>query len=54
MNNYAEINKKIEEMQDEIIEAIRDNVKINSIKGEPEEGAPYGRGPRAALDNAGL
>lgn len=52
MSSYTKINEKMDEMREEIIEAIRENVKIDSIKGEPEEGAPYGKGPRAALDNA--
>lgn len=50
--SYEKLNQKIMEMQEEIIEAIRENVAIDSIKGEPEPDAPYGKGPKAALDNA--
>lgn len=39
-------------MKDEIIKAIQESVAINSIKGEPEPDAPYGKGPKAALDHA--
>lgn len=50
--SYEALNQKIAEMQEEILNAVRESVAIDSIKGEPEEGAPYGRGPKAALDHA--
>lgn len=50
--NYEVLGQKIDEMQGEIFEGIRENVKICSIKGEPKEDAPYGEGPKAALINA--
>ena len=50
--NYTELNQKITEMQDEIIEGIQKCIQINSVGGEPEEGTPYGRGPKQALDYA--
>ena len=46
------LNAKILELQDDIIASIQQSIRIDSIKGEPEEGAPYGKGPRAALDDA--
>lgn len=49
---YEKINQKILEMQDEIIKSIQDNVRIDSVKTAPEEGAPYGKGCKAALENA--
>lgn len=50
--SYEKLNAKILEMQDEIIAAIQQNIRIDSIKSTPEEGAPYGRGAREALDDA--
>lgn len=50
--SYEKLNAKILEMQDEIIAAIQQNVQIDSIKAEPEEDAPYGRGAKEALDDA--
>lgn len=46
---YEALNKKILEMQDEIIEAIQKNMRIESVRGEAEPDAPYGPGPKAAL-----
>lgn len=37
---------------DEIIGGIQDCIRIDSVGGEPEEGAPYGKGPKEALDFA--
>ncbi len=48
--DYSALREKINSMQGEILEGIRNCVKIESVGGEPEEGAPYGRGPKAALD----
>lgn len=50
--NYSNLNQKIDEMQEQIIEGIRDNVKICSIKGDAKPEAPYGEGPKAALVDA--
>lgn len=49
---YEKLNEEMLKMQDEIIQAIRESVAINSIKGEAEPDAPYGRGPKEALDHA--
>lgn len=50
--SYEKLNQKILDMQEEIIRAVQENVKIDSVKAEPEAGAPYGRGCKAALENA--
>ena len=50
--SYEALDQKILEMKDEILEAIRESVNIDSIKGEPEEDAPYGKGPKEALVHA--
>lgn len=41
--SYEKLNEKILEMKDEMFDTIRENVAICSVKGEPEEDAPYGR-----------
>lgn len=50
------INKRIEtwaaEHEREFIEVLARLVKIRSVREEPEEGAPYGPGPKAALNEA--
>ncbi len=50
MNQALE--NRIEEMKEEIIQAILQSVAIESVKGEAAEGAPYGVGPKAALLDA--
>lgn len=50
--NYELLSKKMDEMQEEILSAIQESVAIDSVKGEPEENAPYGTGPKKALDHA--
>lgn len=50
MNKLLE--NKILEMKDKIVNGILENVNIHSVKGEAQEGAPYGTGPKQALDNA--
>ena len=50
--DYSALREKIDSMQEEILEGIRSCVKIESVGGKPEEGAPYGRGPKEALDFA--
>ena len=50
--DYTRLREKIREMQDEIIGGIQDCIRIDSVGGEPEEGAPYGKGPKEALDFA--
>ena len=50
--DYSALREKINSMQEEILEGIRSCMQIESVGGEPEEGAPYGRGPKEALDFA--
>ena len=50
--DYTKLREKIREMQGEIIEGIQECIRIDSVGGEPEEGAPYGKGPKEALDFA--
>ena len=46
------LDEKIMERKDEIIEKMRECVQIDSVKGKPEPDAPYGAGPKKALDYA--
>ena len=39
-------------VQRELVGAIARLVSVKSVKGEAQEGAPFGPGPRAALDEA--
>lgn len=50
--DYSALREKINSMQEEILEEIKSCVQIESVGGSPEEGAPYGRGPKEALDFA--
>lgn len=45
-----EVDKIIDGFEKEIIETIRELVSIKSVKGEPDTGAPFGAGPKGALD----
>ena len=45
-----EIDRFVEENTENIVRDIARLVAVNSVEGEPEEGAPFGRGPREALD----
>lgn len=40
---YEALNQKILEMQEEIIGAVQESIRIDSIKGEAEPDAPYGK-----------
>jgi len=44
------VDRIIDGFEKEIIETIRELVSIKSVKGEPEQGAPFGVGPKLALD----
>lgn len=37
-------------MKDDLVSAIQEIVRIPSVGGEPDDGAPFGEGPRKALD----
>ncbi len=47
-----EIDRFVEEQKDSIVRDIGRLVAIPSVESEPEPGAPYGPGPRQALDCA--
>jgi len=47
-----ELNKRIDEMKEDIIKSTADIVKIKSVEGEPKEGMPFGEGPYKALEKA--
>lgn len=47
-----ELENKIFEMKDDIIAGILQSVNINSVKGDAQDGAPYGIGPKSALEDA--
>jgi len=49
--SYEALNEKIMEMKDEIITSIQQNMRIESVRGEAAPNAPYGEGPKAALDD---
>lgn len=49
---YEKLNEKVLEMKDEIIQSIKESVAICSVKAEPEENAPYGKGVKECLDHA--
>ena len=49
---YEALNRHMLDMQGEIIDAVRRSVRIESVRGKAAPGAPYGPGPRAALDDA--
>ena len=44
------LSQKIDAMKDELIAALQESVRIPSVGGDPEEGAPFGAGPRKSLD----
>ncbi|MFD3155756.1 dipeptidase PepV [Haloimpatiens sp. FM7330] len=47
-----EINKRIDEMRDELIASTQEVVKIKSVEEEKKEGMPFGEGPAKALECA--
>lgn len=48
---YEKLNQKMLELKDEIFQSIKESVAIESVRSEAEENAPYGRGPKEALDH---
>ncbi len=47
---YEKLNEKMLEMQDDIMQSIKESVAIYSLKAEPEENAPYGKAIKECLD----
>ncbi len=52
MKYQEQLEKYIEQKERELVAATARLVAVPSTKGEPAEGAPFGVGPRAALDEA--
>ena len=46
-----QLDRIIDEMREKLLASIQANVSIKSVGGEPEEGAPFGTGPKRALEN---
>lgn len=46
------LNEKIDELAEGIIESTQEVVKVRSVQEEAKEGMPFGEGPRKALDRA--
>ena len=46
------IKKLLDERQNEIMEGVKGCLQINSVRGAAEENAPYGEGPKKALEYA--
>ncbi|SNS03305.1 succinyl-diaminopimelate desuccinylase [Anaerovirgula multivorans] len=46
------LDKKILDMKDEILEAVRQSIMIRSVESEKKEGAPFGEGVQKALEHA--
>lgn len=49
--SYEALNSEMLKMKDEILESIQRSMRIESVKGEAIPDAPYGPGPKAALDD---
>ena len=52
MNIKDQITKFIDDHENEMVEELMDLCAIDSVRGEPKPGAPFGEGPRKALDKA--
>lgn len=52
VNVEEKIFQKVEENREAMIEDIRNLVRIRSVEGEAQEGAPFGQGVKAALKEA--
>ena len=51
-SRWASIDAFVENNRDNILRDISRLVAVPSVEGTPEPGAPFGAGPRAALDKA--
>ena len=49
---WASIDAFAEQNRDNILRDITRLVAVPSVEGTPEPGAPFGKGPKAALDKA--
>lgn len=52
INLSSEFNKKADEYKEELIKSIGRLVRINSVEGEKLDNAPFGSGPKEALEEA--
>lgn len=52
LNVNQKLNEQIQSMEATIVGHLQDSIRINSVAGEPGPGAPYGPGPKAALEHA--
>jgi len=46
-----ELNERVLAMQDDLLTCLQENLRIPSVQGESEEGAPYGADVRRSLDH---
>lgn len=46
-----DLEKLVDEYQDDIIKSLQESISIKSIEGEPMEGMPFGEGPYKALEH---
>ena len=47
-----ELRECVKNQESALLQCLRENLRIPSVQGEPEEGAPYGREVRRSLDHA--
>ena len=46
-----ELSECVKRQEPALLQCLRENLRIPSVQGEPEEGAPYGREVRRSLDH---
>lgn len=49
---YQKLDEKLEQMRHTLIRHVQESIQIESVCGAPCDGAPYGPGPKAALEHA--
>ena len=49
--SYDALMQTMDACQEEILSAIQESMRIESVRGEAAEGAPYGSGPKAAMEH---
>lgn len=50
--SYEALNQKMLELKDEMLASIQESMRINSVRTEALPDAPYGEGPKMALEHA--
>lgn len=48
----TDLNRRIGDLRDELIHAVQESVRINSVEDDPQPGMPFGPGAAAALEHA--